>query len=164
MKLWDKGTPVHREVERFTTGKDREVDMLLAEHDVTGSMAHAMMLGETGILTGEETRCILAELGKLYRDIREGRFVIEEDTEDVHSQVEKILTERLGETGKKIHTGRSRNDQVLLDIRLFTRKELHVLTEKTKKLFEKLLALSEEHANILMPGYTHDARYRLAGE
>ena len=155
MKLWDKGTPVHREVERFTTGKDREVDMLLAEHDVTGSMAHAMMLGETGILTGEETRCILAELGKLYRDIREGRFVIEEDTEDVHSQVEKILTERLGETGKKIHTGRSRNDQVLLDIRLFTRKELHVLTEKTKKLFEKLLALSEEHANILMPGYTH---------
>ena len=155
MKLWESGKPLKEAVENFTTGKDPETDMLLSRHDVITSIAHALMLGKTGLLTTEETFALLKELGIIYREILTGAFHIEKGIEDVHSQVEKLLTERIGDTGKKIHTGRSRNDQVLTDIRLFTREGLQHIAEKTKALFDMLLDLSEKNRAILMPGYTH---------
>lgn len=156
MKLWQKeGVAVSKEIERFTIGKDKELDVLLAKHDVTGTLAHIMMLETIGLLEKEELPILVAELRKIYKEIEAGDFVIEEGIEDVHSQVELILTRRLGEMGKKIHSGRSRNDQVLLDLKLFIRTELREVVELIEPLFNTLIDLSEKYKHVLLPGYTH---------
>ncbi len=155
MKLWEKGIPLRDAVDRFTTGHDRQTDLHLARYDVIGSMAHVVMLGETGILSSSEKSLILKELGRIHRLIEEGQFVIGDGTEDVHTRVEQLLTEALGDPGLKIHTGRSRNDQVLVDIRLYTREWLQRISRKVQDLFSLLLDLSDQHREILMPGYTH---------
>jgi argininosuccinate lyase len=155
MKLWQKNFEVLKEVEKFTVGKDRELDLLLAPFDVLGSMAHSAMLQSIGLLTEEEMLVLHKELRNIYEEIENGNFRIEEGTEDVHSQVEFLLTKRIGETGKKIHTGRSRNDQVLLDLKLFTRDRIQQTVQKTHTLFDKLIELSEAHKDKLLPGYTH---------
>ncbi|CAN5841638.1 argininosuccinate lyase [soil metagenome] len=155
MKLWQKDVNVQQEVEKFTVGKDRELDLLLAEFDVLGSLAHTLMLESIGLLTAEELQQIRRELRQIYAEVKAGSFTIEEGVEDVHSQVELLLTRRIGEAGKKIHSGRSRNDQVLLDLKLFTRHELQRTVEKAKELFDLLLELSETHKDQLLPGYTH---------
>lgn len=154
-KLWEKSVQVNEEIERFTVGRDREMDLYLAKHDVMGSMAHITMLETIGLLTKEELATLLAELKKIYADAAEGRFVIEEGVEDVHSQVELLLTRRLGDVGKKIHSGRSRNDQVLLDLKLFIRAQIKEVAEEVKELFDALQQQSERYKNVLMPGYTH---------
>ncbi|KAA6324060.1 Argininosuccinate lyase, partial [termite gut metagenome] len=155
MKLWEKSTQVNQEIERFTVGHDREMDIYLAKHDVMGSMAHIIMLESIGLLTKEELQLLLTELRKIYYIAEKDEFVIEENIEDVHSQVELILTRNLGDTGKKIHSGRSRNDQVLLDLKLFTRTQLKEIAKATEQLFYVLINQSEKHKQILMPGYTH---------
>lgn len=155
MKLWEKNIQVDKEVETFTVGKDREMDLYLAKYDVLGSMAHITMLESIGLLTKEELAVLLAELKNIYAVADRGEFVIEEGIEDVHSQVELMLTRRLGDTGKKIHSGRSRNDQVLLDLKLFTRAQIQELVELTDGLFEVLLSRSNRYKEVLMPGYTH---------
>lgn len=155
MKLWEKNIQVDKEVETFTVGKDREMDLYLAKYDVLGSMAHITMLESIGLLTKEELAVLLAELKNIYAVADRGEFVIEEGIEDVHSQVELMLTRRLGDTGKKIHSGRSRNDQVLLDLKLFTRAQIQELVELTDGLFEVLLSQSNRYKEVLMPGYTH---------
>ena len=155
MKLWDKGTSVNSLIENFTVGKDREMDMYLAKFDVLGSMAHAKMLQSIGLLTPSELAGLQQELVSLYGLIESGNFRIEEGVEDVHSQIELMLTRKLGDTGKKIHSGRSRNDQVLLDLKLFTRSEIQKLVENVGELFEKLMTKAEATKHILMPGYTH---------
>lgn len=155
MKLWQKDVNVQQEVEKFTVGKDRELDLLLAEFDVLGSLAHTIMLESIGLLTAEDLAQVRRELRQIYAEIKAGGFTIEEGVEDVHSQVELLLTRRIGEAGKKIHSGRSRNDQVLLDLKLFTRHELQQTVEKAKELFDLLLELSETHKDKLLPGYTH---------
>ena len=154
-KLWEKNVQMTAEIERFTVGRDREMDLYLAPHDVLGSMAHATMLETIGLLTAEELKLLLAELKTIYATAERGEFVIEEGVEDVHSQVELMLTRRLGDVGKKIHSGRSRNDQVLLDLKLFTRTQLHEIAQQVYQLFQELLAQSERYKNVLMPGYTH---------
>lgn len=143
------------EIERFTVGRDREMDLYLAKHDVLGSMAHTTMLQSIGLLTADELEQILAELKQIYAVAERGEFVIEEGVEDVHSQVELMLTRRLGDVGKKIHSGRSRNDQVLLDLKLFTRAQLREIAGEVKSLFDELIAQSERYKAVLMPGYTH---------
>lgn len=143
------------EIERFTVGRDREMDLYLAKHDVLGSMAHTTMLQSIGLLTADELGQILAELKQIYAVAERGEFVIEEGVEDVHSQVELMLTRRLGDVGKKIHSGRSRNDQVLLDLKLFTRAQLREIAGEVKSLFDELIAQSERYKAVLMPGYTH---------
>jgi argininosuccinate lyase len=153
--LWDKGTPINEWVERFTVGNDRTLDLQLAEYDVQGSMAHAQMLCSVGILSADENTALQAALADILQEIKDGKFHIDEGVEDVHSQVEMLLTERIGEAGKKIHTGRSRNDQVLLDIKLFSKAKICLLVESTKQLFDTLISLSEQHKDTLMPGYTH---------
>lgn len=155
MKLWEKNIQVDKEVETFTVGKDREMDLYLAKYDVLGSMAHITMLESIGLLTKEELAVLLAELKNIYAVADRGEFVIEEGIEDVHSQVELMLTRRLGDTGKKIHSGRSRNDQVLLDLKLFTRAQIQELVELTDGLFEVLISQSNRYKEVLMPGYTH---------
>ncbi|NIG53528.1 argininosuccinate lyase [Chitinophaga sp. Cy-1792] len=155
MKLWQKDKASLDAVEKFTVGKDREMDAYLAPFDVLGSMAHITMLQSIGLLEAEELTVLKAELRKIYQEIQEGSFVLEPDVEDIHSQVELLLTRRLGEVGKKIHSGRSRNDQVLVDLKLFLRHELQLITEEVKSLFDLLQAKSEEYKNQLMPGYTH---------
>lgn len=155
MKLWDKGTSVNARIENFTVGKDREMDLYLAKFDVLGSMAHATMLQSIGLLSETELTDLLKELKAIYRVAEAGNFQIEEDIEDVHSQVELMLTRKLGDTGKKIHSGRSRNDQVLLDLKLFTRAEIQALVDSVNELFGKLMARAEATKNFLMPGYTH---------
>lgn len=155
MKLWEKNTEVNKDIEKFTVGKDREMDLYLAGHDVMGSMAHIIMLESIGLLTSDELKALLAALKEIYQDIQDGKFNIEDGVEDVHSQVELLLTRRLGDVGKKIHSGRSRNDQVLLDLKLFTRTQLMEIAEETTDLFRILLRQSEKYKNILMPGYTH---------
>jgi len=155
MKLWEKSTKVDQEIERFTIGKDQEMDLYLAKYDVLGSMAHITMLESIGLLTKEELKLLLDELKKIYQLAEDGKFVIEEGSEDVHSQVELILTRNLGDTGKKIHSGRSRNDQVLLDLKLFTRSAIREVYEAVNDLFEVLLNQSERYKSVLMPGYTH---------
>ena len=155
MKLWEKSTKVDQEIERFTIGKDQEMDLYLAKYDVLGSMAHITMLESIGLLTKEELKLLLDELKKIYQLAEDGQFVIEEGSEDVHSQVELILTRNLGDTGKKIHSGRSRNDQVLLDLKLFTRSAIREVYEAVNDLFEVLLDQSERYKSVLMPGYTH---------
>lgn len=154
-KLWEKNVEVNKEIDRFTVGKDRELDLLLAKYDVMGSMAHITMLQSIGLLTKDELNMLLRELRKIYKVADEGRFVIEDDVEDVHSQVELMLTRSLGDVGKKIHSGRSRNDQVLVDLKLFTRDRLMLLVEKVVRLFRELQKQSEKYKDVLMPGYTH---------
>jgi len=155
MKLWEKNYEVNAEIDRFTVGRDREMDLYLAPYDVMGSMAHITMLETIGLLSSDELRQLLAELRAIYREAVEGRFEIEDGVEDVHSQVELMLTRRLGDMGKKIHSGRSRNDQVLVDLKLFTRHQLRDIAELVKVLFDELIAKSNELKDVLMPGYTH---------
>ena len=155
MKLWEKNFEINKEIERFTVGRDRELDLYLAEHDVMGSMAHITMLESIGLLTAEELKSLLAELRNIHAEIKDGKFIIEDGIEDVHSQVELMLTRRLGDMGKKIHSGRSRNDQVLLDLKLFTRRQLQYVAEDVRSLFNELITQSEHYKNVLMPGYTH---------
>ena len=154
-KLWDKGFNVNEKIDSFTVGKDREMDLLLAPYDVQGTMAHITMLESVGLLSPEELAVLLPELEKIRQSALEGTFRIADDVEDVHSQVELMLTERLGDLGKKVHTGRSRNDQVLVDIKLFTRHELQKTASKVKALFDALSDASEKYKDVLMPGYTH---------
>lgn len=154
-KLWEKNIQVNQEIERFTVGRDREMDLYLAKHDVLGSMAHITMLESIGLLTAKELDLLLSELKKIYISAEEGEFYIEEGVEDVHSQVELMLTRQLGDVGKKIHSGRSRNDQVLLDLKLFTRTQIYEIAKAVEQLFDTLIVQSERHKNILMPGYTH---------
>lgn len=154
-KLWEKNFEVNREIERFTVGRDRELDLYLAKYDVLGSMAHITMLESIGLLAKEELGPLLAELRNIYRLCERGEFRIEDGVEDVHSQVELMLTEKLGDMGKKIHSGRSRNDQVLVDLKLFTRHELRLVVEAVKALFDELIQKSERYKEVLMPGYTH---------
>ena len=155
MKLWEKNYEVNAEIDRFTVGRDREMDLYLAPYDVMGSMAHITMLETIGLLSSDELRQLLAELRAIYREAAEGRFEIEDGVEDVHSQVELMLTRRLGDMGKKIHSGRSRNDQVLVDLKLFTRHQLRDIAELVKVLFDELIAKSNELKDVLRPGYTH---------
>lgn len=154
-KLWEKNTEVNQEIEKFTVGRDRELDLYLARYDVLGSMAHITMLESIGLLGKEELPVLLEELRRIHADIEAGRFIIEEGVEDVHSQVELLLTRKLGDMGKKIHSGRSRNDQVLVDLKLFTRAQLQDIAEEARVLFEELQAQSERYKGVLMPGYTH---------
>jgi argininosuccinate lyase len=155
MKLWEKGSPVNKAIEEFTVGKDRELDLYLAPFDILGSMAHITMLESVGLIEKKELPVLLQELKKLYRIATDKKFVIDEGVEDVHSQVEFLLTKELGDLGKKIHSGRSRNDQVLLDLKLFTRDAIKEIVESTSSLVDILLRRAEETKNILMPGYTH---------
>lgn len=154
-KLWEKNFEINKEIERFTVGRDRELDLYLAKYDVLGSMAHITMIESIGLLTADELKSLLAELKSIYKLCEEGKFVIEDDVEDVHSQVELMLTRRLGDVGKKIHSGRSRNDQVLVDLKLFTRHRLKDIADRVKTLFDELQAKSEQYKDVLMPGYTH---------
>lgn len=154
-KLWEKNFEVNAEIERFTVGRDRELDIYLARYDVLGSMAHIKMLQSIGLMEKDELDALLAELRNIYRDCTEGRFVIEDGVEDVHSQVELLLTRRLGDMGKKIHSGRSRNDQVLVDLKLFIRHELREIADGVMTLFGELQEKSERFKDVLMPGYTH---------
>ncbi len=154
-KLWDKNYSINEEIDRFTVGNDREMDMYLAKYDVLGSMAHIIMLESIGLLEKSELTQLLAELKNIYAECEQGKFVIEDDVEDVHSQVELLLTRKLGDIGKKIHSGRSRNDQVLVDLKLFTRHEIKEIAELTKVLFDELIEKSDTYKDVLMPGYTH---------
>ena len=155
MKLWQKEGAINKEIELFTVGKDRELDVLLAQHDITGTLAHITMLESIDLLTADELDVLRKELRTLHGEVLEDNFEIQDGVEDVHSQVELILTERLGAVGKKIHSGRSRNDQVLVDLKLFTRTELRQVVELLQPLFKQLIALSEQHKDVKMPGYTH---------
>ncbi|MCC8112847.1 MAG: argininosuccinate lyase [Bacteroidales bacterium] len=155
MKLWDKGYDENQRIDDFTVGRDRELDLRLARYDVEGSMAHIKMLQSIGLLTADELTQLLSGLESIMADINDGRFVIEDGIEDVHSQVEFMLTQQIGPIGKKIHSGRSRNDQVLVDIKLFFRDELRKISEATRALFDELQAQSEKYKDVLMPGYTH---------
>lgn len=155
MKLWEKSTKVDQDIERFTVGKDQEMDLFLAKYDVLGSMAHITMLESIGLLTRGELTQLLGELKNIHHLAENGQFIIEEGIEDVHSQVELMLTRRLGDVGKKIHSGRSRNDQVLLDLKLFTRDAIHEVYLAVGELFDILLEQSERYKSVLLPGYTH---------
>lgn len=155
MKLWEKNTAVDKAIERFTVGKDPEMDLYLAKYDVLGSMAHITMLESIGLIESSELPLLLAELKKIYHDIESDRFEIEPGIEDVHSQVELLLTRALGDIGKKIHSGRSRNDQVLLDLKLFTRAAIKETFDAVQELFDVLIAQSNRYKEVLMPGYTH---------
>jgi len=154
-KLWEKDFEINSEIERFTVGRDREMDLYLAPYDVLGSMAHITMLESIGLLGKDELPVLLKELRNIYEQAQRGEFVIEDDIEDVHSQVELMLTRKLGDIGKKIHSGRSRNDQVLVDLKLFTRHQLQLVAEAVKDLFDQLIAKSNQYKDVLMPGYTH---------
>lgn len=154
-QLWNKGFEPDQLIEKYTVGQDRELDLRLARYDVEGSRAHITMLESIGLLSREELDILLPALDEIAADIEAGRFTIEPGVEDVHSQVEFLLTERLGDIGKKIHSGRSRNDQVLVDLKLFFRDELHRIADATARLFDRLISLSDEHKDKLMPGYTH---------
>lgn len=154
-KLWEKNYEINHEIERFTVGRDREMDLYLAKYDVLGSMAHITMLESIGLLEKEELMPLLDELKNIYELCEKGEFVIEDGIEDVHSQVELMLTRKLGDMGKKIHSGRSRNDQVLVDLKLFTRHQLKEIADAVKVLFDELLQKSNQYKEVLMPGYTH---------
>ena len=154
-KLWEKDFQVNNEIERFTVGRDREMDLYLAPYDVLGSMAHITMLESIGLLGSDELQQLLAALRETHALCIRGEFVIEEGVEDVHSQVELMLTRQLGDMGKKIHSGRSRNDQVLVDLKLFTRQQLKDIADGVKTLFDELIAKSNQYKDVLMPGYTH---------
>lgn len=155
MKIWQKDIDVDSFVETFTVGNDRMMDMQLASADVLGSLAHTQMLNSIGLLSDEDLAAVQQELKNIYRQIAAGEFTIEDSVEDVHSQVEMLLTQRVGDAGKKIHSGRSRNDQVLVDLKLYFRTEIQQLVQGVQGLFEKLIELSETHRGVLIPGYTH---------
>lgn len=154
-KLWDKGFEPDTMIEEYTVGQDRELDLRLARYDVEGSLAHIAMLEKIGLLTADELRRLTDGLHEIAAEIEAGRFEIEPDTEDVHSEVELLLTRRLGDVGKKIHSGRSRNDQVLVDLKLFLRDELQGIARDVRTLFDRLQEQSERYREVLMPGYTH---------
>ena len=154
-KLWEKNVQLNKEIERFTVGRDRELDVFLAKYDVLGSMAHITMLESIGLLAADELKILLEELREIYKIADEGKLVIEDGIEDVHSQVELMLTRKLGVVGKKIHSGRSRNDQVLVDLKLYARSEIRTIAEAANSLFNELQKQSEKYKNVLMPGYTH---------
>lgn len=154
-KLWDKGFSVDEKIEKFTVGKDRELDIYLAQHDILGTMAHITMLQSVGLLQEDELKHLLEELKSLYLIAEKGEFTIDEGVEDIHSQVEFLLTKKVGDIGKKVHTGRSRNDQVLVDLKLFTRAEIEKTVLKVQKLFAVLQQKSEQYKDVLLPGYTH---------
>mgnify|MGYP004613952323 CR=1 FL=1 len=154
-KLWEKNYEINKEIERFTVGRDREMDLYLAKYDVLGSMAHITMLQSIGLIKDEELKPLLAELKNIYGICKDGKNHIEDGVEDVHSQVELMLTRKLGDMGKKIHSGRSRNDQVLVDLKLRCRHDIMDIVESVKILFDELLQKSEQYKNVLMPGYTH---------
>ncbi len=155
MKLWDKGFSTDQKIDHFTVGNDRQLDLLLAKYDVIASKAHAKMLGKIGLLTDQETTALMVELDQIATTIEDGNFTIEDSFEDMHSKIEFILVEKLGDTGKKIHTARSRNDQVLVAMHLYLKEELSEIKSHTKDLFDLLLHLAEQHKDILLPGYTH---------
>lgn len=156
MKLWSKeNTITSALVENFTVGRDKEFDLLLAKYDLQGSIAHVTMLGEVGLMTKEEATQAIKGLNEILKSIEQGAFIIEEGVEDVHSQIEKLLTEKIGDAGKKIHSGRSRNDQVAVDIKLYLRAEINNIKDEVKNLFDLLISKSEEHKSKLLPGYTH---------
>ncbi|MBB1139458.1 argininosuccinate lyase [Myroides sp. WP-1] len=155
MKLWQKNTTVDQAVDAFTVGQDRAMDMNLAPFDVLGSLAHTQMLQQIGLLTTDELAVIQKELKTIYGEIINGQFQIEEEVEDIHSQIELLLTRRIGEAGKKIHAGRSRNDQVLVDLKLYFRHEIEEVVQQVQAVFETFQQLSNQHKTILMPGYTH---------
>ena len=155
MKLWNKGFEPDKAIEEYTVGNDRVLDLRLAQYDIEGSMAHIKMLETIGLLESDELEQLLAALSELLEEAKSGNFHIEEGVEDVHSQVELMLTRKLGDVGKKIHSGRSRNDQVLVDLKLFMRDELRDVARHAKQLFDRLIELSEKHKEVLMPGYTH---------
>lgn len=154
-KLWEKNIQLNHDVETYTIGRDREMDMYLACYDVLGSLAHITMLQSIGLLTADELTTLTAELRKIHQEIADGKFIIEDGIEDVHSEVELLLTQRLGDIGKKIHSGRSRNDQVLVDLRLFIRSEIEDVVKHVTVLFKTLISQSERYKQVLMPGYTH---------
>ncbi|ADY28661.1 MULTISPECIES: argininosuccinate lyase [Cellulophaga] len=155
MKLWDKGFSTDKKIDHFTVGNDRELDLLLAKYDVIASKAHAKMLGKIGLITAQEAENLVAELDAIAQTIEEGSFVIEDSFEDMHSKIEFVLTEKLGDTGKKIHTARSRNDQVLVAMHLYLKDELQEIKSEVKVLFNLLLNLADKYKNVLLPGYTH---------
>ncbi len=155
MKLWQKNTDANQAVDKFTVGRDREMDIYLAEADVLGSLAHTRMLNSIGLLNDKDLEAVQRELKNIHAEIVAGRFKIEDGVEDVHSQVEFMLTERIGDAGKKIHSGRSRNDQVLVDLRIFLRRQIWEIVEDIDLLFRLLQTLSEKYKEVLMPGYTH---------
>ena len=155
MKLWDKGFSIDKKIEQFTVGNDREIDMHIAKYDVQASLAHAIMLASIGIITSDELQELKAGLKELAITIKNGTFIIEDSFEDVHSKIEYELTKKLGEVGKKIHTARSRNDQVLVALQLYYKENLNVINDKVKTLFDTLLGLAETHKKQLLPGYTH---------
>ena len=154
-KLWEKNTKVNDRIEAYTVGRDREMDLFLAPYDVLGSMAHITMLESVGLLEKQELELLLTELKSIYKIAVSGRFEIEEGVEDVHSQVELMLTRKLGDVGKKIHSGRSRNDQVLVDLKLFARQEIYDTVTSLNHLFDVLIAQSNRYKDVLLPGYTH---------
>jgi argininosuccinate lyase len=154
-KLWQKTTNVDQLVESFTVGRDREFDQQMAAFDVLGSLAHTQMLQSIGLMSAEDLQLVQKELKNIYHEIQAGDFKIEDGVEDVHSQVELLLTRRIGEAGKKIHSGRSRNDQVLVDLKLFFRHELQLVVEEVQQLFDQLIQLSDRYKDVLLPGYTH---------
>ena len=154
-KLWDKGYDDDALIDKFTVGKDRELDLYLAQYDILGTTAHITMLSKVGLLPEEDLKKLLPVLAELHEDAVAGKFEIEPDVEDVHSQVELMLTRRLGDVGKKVHTGRSRNDQVLVDLKLYARAEIRKTVEKIQALFEVLQRKSEQYKDVLLPGYTH---------
>jgi argininosuccinate lyase len=154
-KIWQKSITVNKLVENFTVGRDREFDQQMAAFDVLGSLAHTQMLESIGLMSADDLGLVQKELKTIYQDIEDGEFIIQPEVEDVHSQVELLLTQRIGDAGKKIHSGRSRNDQVLVDLKLFFRHELQQVVEETNKLFRLLIELSEKHKDVLLPGYTH---------
>ena len=155
MKLWDKGFSTDKKIDIFTVGNDRELDLILAKYDVIGNLAHAKMLHKIGLLTAEEIASLEVELNAILKTIEEGNFTIEDSFEDVHSKVEYLLTEKLGDTGKKIHTARSRNDQVLVDVHLYLKDALIEINEGVDDLFDLLIQLAEQYKDVLLPGYTH---------
>ncbi|NAS12767.1 argininosuccinate lyase [Poritiphilus flavus] len=155
MKLWDKGFSTDQKIDRFTVGNDRELDLVLAKYDVIASKAHAKMLGQTGLIPEQESASLIKELEQIAKSIEEGNFSIEESFEDMHSKIEFLLTEALGDPGKKIHTARSRNDQVLVAMQLYLKDELSEVKGDVKALFDLLMTLAEKHQEVLLPGYTH---------
>ncbi|GEL12028.1 argininosuccinate lyase [Flavobacterium glycines] len=155
MKLWEKGIPTDKQIDLFTVGNDRELDLILAKHDVTGNIAQAKMLAKIGLITNQECEDLLGALAEIQEDIKAGNFTIEDSFEDVHSKVEYLLTQKVGDAGKKIHTARSRNDQVLVDMNLYLKEEVLQLKQQVKALFDLLMTSAEKYQNVLLPGYTH---------
>ena len=155
MKLWDKGFSTDKKVDLFTVGNDRELDLILAKYDVIGNIAHAKMLQKVGLLSSAELTALEKELSAILKSIENGHFTIEDNFEDVHSKIEYLLTQKLGDTGKKIHTARSRNDQVLVDVHLYVKDALNDMNAEVSELFDLLIALAEQYKDVLLPGYTH---------